>query len=225
MIDRQENKLRMYFSVQNTINKYNAEWQPVPAFGAVFSKFEETIAAIQDTRLVQEGNLTGITKDKAVAKENAIAKALEISTGVFVYGSVSNNNTLMAKVDYSPSELRQSRDTVLTDQLQVIHDEAANIMDNLADYGIDKADLEELQVLIDTYADKVEEPRVSITNRAQATGALVDLFKQGDKFLKEQLDKLMGQFKASNPKFYQVYFNARKIVDLGVRQKEDTFEA
>jgi hypothetical protein len=224
MQDRQENKLRMYLSVQNTINNFNAEWQGVPAFGVVFKSFEEVIAKIQETRLVQEGDLTGITKDKALAKENAIGKALEISTGVFVYGSVSNNNALMAKVDYSPSELRRSRDTVIADRLQIIHDEANSVLSNLADYGIDQADIRELQTLIDAYAETIEDPRTSIATRSQATTALVELFKEGDKIVKEQLDKLMGQFKSSNAKFYQVYFNTRKIIDLGIRQKADEIE-
>ena len=49
---------------------------------------------------------------------------------------------------------------------------------------------------------------------------MLQLLKETDKILKEQLDKLMTQFKISNPEFYQHYFNARMIIDLGIRHKK-----
>lgn len=214
----------MYISVQTVVNKYNTVWSGLPAFVTAFGEFEGVIQSIQDTRLVQEGDISGVPKDKAQAKEAAIQKALEVSTAVFAYAAKNNNNTLKAKVDYSPSELRKSRDTVLIDRLQVIHQEANNIVGSLGDYGIDATDLTELQSLIDAYENLVEEPREAITNRSEATAALPGLFKQGDGLLDEQLDKLMEQFKQDNPKFYRQYFNARIIIDLGVRHVEEPQE-
>ena len=40
-----------------------------------------------------------------------------------------------------------------------------------------------------------------------------------DVVLKDRLDKLMEQFKKEQSKFYRQYFNARIIVDLGVRHE------
>lgn len=219
MTDGQENKLSMYFSTQKVVNKYNSIWSGAPAFVTIFGNFETAIQDIQDTRLVQEGEITGVTVDKAEAKEAAISAGLEIATAVFAYASVNNNNTLKAKVDYSPSDLRRSRDTVLIDRLQVIHDEANGVIGALGDYGIDATDLTDFQSAIDAYENVVQDPREAIGDRASATAALVTLFDDADKLLKEQLDKLMEQYKAPNKKFYAQYFNARIIVDLGGRSE------
>ncbi|KKN10305.1 hypothetical protein LCGC14_1037880 [marine sediment metagenome] len=221
MTDPQENKLSMYISVQTVVNKNDTVWSGLPAFVTAFGEYEGMIQDIQNTRLVQEGDITGVPKDKAQAKEAAIQKALEVSTAVYAYAAKNNNNTLKEKVNYSPSDLRRSRDTVLIDRLQVIHNEANNIVGDLGDYGIDANDLTDLQGLIDAYENLVEEPRAAITNKSEATAALVSLFKQGDALLNEQLDKLMEQFKEDNGKFYTQYFNARIIIDLGVRHEAE----
>jgi hypothetical protein len=221
MTDVQENKLSMWMSTQNVVNKYSAVWSALGAYVTIFDEFEAKIQAVQDTRLVQEGDITGVAADKVLAKEAAITKGLEVSTAVFAFASVNNDNTLKAKVNYSPSELRRSRDTVLIDRLQVIHNEASAAVAVMVGYGIDGADLTELQGLINTYENLVEEPRAALTNRATATEDLVNLFSEGDKLLKEQLDKLMPQFETTSPKFYKQYFNARKIVDLGVRHEPE----
>ena len=42
-----------------------------------------------------------------------------------------------------------------------------------------------------------------------------------DVVLKDRLDKLMEQFKKDQSKFYRQYFNARIIVDLGVRNERE----
>ncbi len=217
MTDPQENKLSMYISVQTVVKKHNTVWSGLPAYVTAFGEFEGVIQSIQDTRLVQEGDISGVPKDKAQAKEAAIQKAIEVASAVYAYAAKNNNNTLKGKVNYSVSELRKSRDTVLIDRLQVIHNEANNIVGSLGDYGIDAADLTALQGLIDAYENLVEEPRGAITNRSEATAALPGLFDQGDGLLNEQLDKLMEQFKQNNPKFYVRYFNTRLIIDLGVR--------
>ena len=221
MNDSQENKLKMYFAVQKVVTNNTEVWKDLKAFADVFTQFGETIQEIQSTRMIQEGNLTGISKDKAQKKEDAISKAVEISSAVFAYASIIRDHTLMAKVDYSPSELRKSRDTILIDQLQVIHEATQAELADLANYGIEADDLAELKTLTHAYEQLLDEPRVAITDRAQATTALADLFAQGDTQLKEQMDKLMVMYKTTHAKFYQTYTNARKIIDLGVRYQTE----
>ena len=220
----QENKLSMYLSVQKVTNTHSAEWQGLPAYATIFASFEDAISQIRNTRLVQEGQITGITKDKAQAQNNAIEKAIQVATAVFAYASIQNNNTLKDKVSYSPSELRRSRDTILIDRLEVIHEAATSVLAELANYGLTQADLDEFSALITSYTNMVEDPRVAITNRARATKDLKSIFKTADKILKEQLDKLMLQYKKTAPEFYQQYFNARLIIDLGIRHKKDEDE-
>lgn len=66
---------------------------------------------------------------------------LEVAATVYTYASKIGDNELREKVNYSPSDLRNSRDTILKDICQTIHDEANAVISNLANYGKTPADL------------------------------------------------------------------------------------
>ena len=221
MTGKQENKLSMYFAVQGVCNENNTVWGGLPAYVSAFGDFEGVIQSIQGSRLVQEKDTKGVTQDKASAVEQVIEKALEVSTAVHAYATDTNNNELREKINYSPSDLKGARDTILIDKCQLIHDEANNVIGSLGDYGVLAADLTDLQSKIDAYEASVAKPREAITNRSTATTELENLLKEGDNILDNRLDKLMSNFKQSDPVFYSTYFNARLIVDLGRRGTAD----
>lgn len=221
MTDKQENKRSMYFAVQKVCNVNNSIWSGLPAFVDAFGSFENTNSEIDTQRQIQEGKTTGITENKQKEEDEMIQISLEIAAAVYAYASKISDNELRDKVSYSPSDLRNSRDTILKDICQVIHDEANNVISNLADYGKTPADLTQQQKEIDDYVAILAKPRTAIGTRATATSKLVELFQQGDGLLKNQLDKLMLNYQTSEPKFYNKYQNARIIVDLGVRHEPE----
>ena len=221
MNSTQENKMSMYLTVQKVTNYHKNEWESHSAFVTLFSNFENQIGLIRETRLVQEGQITGVTKDKAQAQYNAIEKGLQVSTAVFAFASVIGNNKLKDRVSYSPTEFRRCRDTILIDRLTVIIEAAKQNIAELENYGLMQEDIDEYQAIIDTYTEKVEEPRQAITNRSRSTKELKDLFIDADRIMKEQLDKLMPQFKTDSKIFWQQYQNARLIIDLGHRRAKD----
>jgi len=217
MTDKQENKRSMYIAVQKVCNKFNSVWSGLPAFVTAFGDFETTIADIDIQRQIQEGKITGIAENKSKEEEEMRQATIEIAAAVFAYASKIGDNELKEKVNYTPSDLIRSRDTILKDICQTIHDEANAVIAELADYGKTPADLKKQQNEIDDFADILAKPRTAIGTRATATSKLVELFQQGDALLKDQLDKLLVNFQTSNPEFYNQYNNARIIVDLGVR--------
>lgn len=224
MTDKQENKRSMYIAVQKVCNANNSVWSGLPAFVDAFGNFENTIADIDTQRQIQEGKTTGITENKQKEEDEMIQISLEVAAAVYAYASKIGDNELRDKVSYSPSYLRKSRDTILKDICQVIHDEADKVIANLADYGKTPADLTQQQKEIDDFADILAKPRTAIGTRATATTQLVELFQNSDDVLKNQLDKLMLTYQNSEPEFYLPYQNARIIVDLGIRHKEEPEE-
>lgn len=213
----QENKFSMYFAVQKVCTDNNSVWSGLPAFVNAFGEFEGVIQSIQSNRLVQEQDTKGVTQDKGSAGGVLIEQALKVSTAVHAYATDVNNNTLREKINYTLSDLKKARDTILIDKCQLIHDEANNVVANLGDYGITVAELADLQGKIDDYEAIVAGPRNAITDRSTATAELENLFKSGDDVLDNKLDKLMTQFKQTDPGFFTQYFNSRKIVDSGRR--------
>jgi len=217
MTDGQENKLSMALAVQTVVNNNNSVWNGLPAYVTAFGDLETVIGNIQSIRVNQEKDTKGVTKDKGSVEGDLIEKALEVKAAVSAYATDNNNNTLKEKVNYSPSALKQARDTILRDICQLIHDETNAVISGLADYGIVAADLTELQTLIDAYNDVIAAPREAITNRSTATRELKNLIGQMDVILNDRMDMLMETFKKDHPKFHTQYTNARIIVNLGGR--------
>jgi len=217
MTDDQENKLSMALAVQTVVNNNNSVWSGLPAFVTAFGDLETVIGDVQSIRVNQEKDTKGVTKDKGSVEADLIEKTLEVRAAVSAYATDNNDNTLKEKVNYSPSALKQARDTILRDICQLIHDESNTVISGLADYGVVAADLTELQTLIDAYNDVVAAPREAITSRSTATRELKNLIGQMDVILKDRLDMLMETFKKDHPKFHTQYTNARIIVNLGGR--------
>lgn len=224
MTDRQENKRSMYLAVQRVCNRHNSVWSGLGAFVTAFGDFEGIIQQIEDARLIQEGQTTGITENKQKEEDEMIDKTIEVGSAVFAYASDTGNNELKEKVDYSPSALMRSRDTILRDRCKLVHDETEKIISELGDYGIVETDLTELQKEIDDYTEIIAKPRTAIGTRATATTQLVELFKQGDNDLNDRMDRLVEQYKKDEKKFYREYRNARIIVDLGKRFEREEIE-
>ena len=224
MTDKQENKRSMFTSVKNLLYAHNGIWAGIPALEDAYEKFENILLKIDSQAQLQAGNIKGITKQKQKEEDEMIQFALEMATTVKAYASVIGDNDLKDKVSYSPSELRNSRDTVLKDICQNIHDIAQNVISELGDYGKTPEDLQQLQQEIDDYAEILSKPRDAVATRAAATSELANLFQQADEILINQIDNLMVSYKASEPRFYNMYDNARKIVSLGRRSKSEEEE-
>ena len=219
MTNRQENKLSMYLTVQQVTNFHSEAWQDFTPFKNQFSDFEGMIEKIMEIRLIQEGKITGVTKDKTEALNNSVEKAIIISRKLVAYASIIGNNKLKDRVSYSFSELIKSRDTIIINKLHVINEAASQNISELADYGISQENLDELQSLTNTFRAVVENPRQSITNRVRATKEIRAYFKETDSIVKNRMDNLIHHFKATSPVFWQQYKSARKIIDLGHRKK------
>lgn len=211
----EEDKRSMYFSVKVVCNNNKPIWSGLVAFAEAFGEFETTISNIDTQRLIQEGETTGITADKQKVGEEMIQVTLEVAGAVYAYASKIGNNELMKKVNYSHSKLKQSRDSILRDICQLIHDEANNIIADLTDYGKTAQDLEQQQKKIDDFSAIIAKPRVAITSIKTATQKLKELFKTADNILKTRLDKLIEKYKKTQPKFYTDYKSARIIISTG----------
>ena len=222
MTDKQENKRSMYLAVKETVDNFNTAWAGLPAFVTAYGLYTTRLTELNDVRLQQEKATEGVTKDKAEAKEDAIAKAIVVSSAVSAFASVTENETLRGIVDYSQTDMDRSRDTLLIDILRVIYNAANDNAAALVDYGIAATDFGEFEGLIDTYESVVQSPRTAIGEGAAATEYLVEVIAAIDNILKNQMDKLVEVLKNAEGEFYAKYEKARIIVDLRSGGPADT---
>lgn len=221
MTNRQENKNSMYYAVTGICSKHEKIWIVVPAFTKAHSVFNEYFQEIQQVNEIQLTNTTGITKDKQKQEAEMIAKTLLVSSNLFAYASMADNQGLKSRVDCSPSILKRMPDTELKNQCSMVLKAGYEFADALVDFGTSVEDLKALGKEITDYENILAAPREAVATKSTATAKLDELFAQADKVLKEQIDKMMTLFQVKTPDFYREYHNARKIIDLGVRHRKE----
>ncbi|MEZ5082862.1 MAG: hypothetical protein R2750_05375 [Bacteroidales bacterium] len=70
-------------------------------------------------------------------------------------------------------------------------------------------------------SNKPSRKATAVTGQNTPPEAICDKFREADGLLRNKLDKLILIFQPANPEFVSRYFNARIIIDLGVRHTKD----
>lgn len=214
---KQENKLSMYLVVREICRKNSAAWTSVPAYAEAVALFEDKIELIEDALERQEVRIKGITATKTKLREQLIASALEVCKGIKAYADVIGDETLSDTVNYSFGVMLKTRDTVLVQRCQIIYEKALEHSAALLSFGISEANIGKLQEGIVAFDASVSAPRAAVTNRKNATHDIESLLEEADSVLNNRLDNIMETLKGTQPTFFDKYFNARKIIDLGRR--------
>jgi len=208
-----ENKRGMLGAVEAILETNRPIWEPLPAFVKAADDLSGHIETIDTLAQASNGNTTGLTADKRAARDAMTVATLEIAGAVAAYASDEENGELHAKVDYSLSDLRRVRDTEIAGVCLNIHDAAKANLAALADFGVTAKKLTELKGKIDAYSGTVSKPRTAKSNKSATSKLLVVEFGATDNVLSRRLDRLMMQFKATQPAFFSAYSTARLIVD------------
>ncbi len=221
MKKRDEDKLSMYYVVQKVCTDNSSVWSSLPAFTTAFGNFGTKISALEAAIEKQETVITGHAQQKQKAEDALVAKTLEIAKTVSAYAKVQNDDVLKNKVAYSKTDLTKVRDSITLQRCMVIRDEAQLIIGSLGAYGVTSTDLNQLQTLLTNFSMLLPTPRAAITDRKRATDDITTLEREIDEILKGLMDPLVENFKATNLNFYKQYFDARMIVDTGVKGSDD----
>ena len=105
------------------------------------------------------------------------------------------------------------RDLELPEQVTRFTDLLTTHLPDLADYCVTEAQVTDLVTSVDDFREMVGMPRLKRSEVGLANKSADELLKNVLDILKNQLDKVMLQFKLSDPSFYEGYLKARVIVD------------
>ena len=213
-----ENILSMYGAVTEICNQYNPVWSGNTAFTNNFASFTAKVAEIENLKLIQQKNITGIAQDKKAKRIAVTNSAMAIIGATVAYAVATSNNTLKEEVRYTRSALNSLRDTDFITAVRIVHTKATENLAHLGEYGIEPALLDVLNTLIGEYESLAQDPRAAIADRKAATQNFKPLFDSANGIL-EILDALVEVFKPENLAFYNAYKASRIIVDLGIRHE------
>ena len=213
MKSKDEARLNMYETVYNQGTKNLKVIATIRAFETAHTVLGGICVAIRANNLISTTARTGASKDKAALKKSMTDIAIVHASALAAYADASGNNVLFDKSNLSPTTLERASDSEVEDVCKMIHTLATENLTNLADYGITSTSVGTLENSILAYHNAITSPRELQSQAKAANANIKTLFKQGNKVLKNQMDKLAKGFKTTYPEFATEYVSNREIVD------------
>jgi hypothetical protein len=166
-----------------------------------------------------EGPGMGKVAAKVQAEDQLVGALIPIASALFVHAGARKDPELKQKSDISETALRRVRDTELVAKASSLLKTANQYASALGDFGVTPAMLTECQSKLDAFNASIGQSESGAAERVAARTNLLELFDVADKTLTEELDRLMELVRGSQTQFYNEYFAARVIKDLGVRHR------
>ena len=216
MRKHEENKQTMYKAVLAKLNANKSKTDTIPAFADSITAFRTTVEGIEAKAMQMNNAVAGKTMTKLQAEDEMIQSLMPTASALYAYGRKEKNAELTAKADVKESYLRRMRDTELVIKARSIHELAAANAAALAPYGITDAKVNALKEKIDSYDTSLGERESGSAARTGARLSLTELFAKADDLLENEIDRQMELLREAYTEFYNEYFAARVIRDLGI---------
>lgn len=220
MNDVQENKQSMYKTVITVTDEHSAAYAAIPGFGTAYVAFKVKTSEIEALKLIQISDAKGFAAEKERKMGLMADKAVIVIGGLNAFAIADNNDALREKINYSRTAILNARDMDAISYCTIVLSEATAHEGEISDYGVKPADTTALQNAINDFTAIVQAPRAAIADKKAATEMLPPLFDAADTKLKI-MDSIVKTLKETNTAFYEAYFVAREIIDLGHRKRPD----
>jgi len=208
----ESSKLNSYLAVQTLFAANRNILESLGALDESSEELTENIMAIHTNVQVQTS-----PSGAAAAKQQALLAvgdlAYEIAGGVLSFAEKSDDVALAARVRISRTTMTAGSGNVISSRIQRVIDIATEQVESLGSYGVTQTKINSLKQRLKTYDAVRVLPRQAIAAAGAATRQLERLFPKADRLLKNRIDKLVWQFRRSEPEFYQKYQVARTIVN------------
>lgn len=213
-------KLNSYLALQSLLVASKAIVASVPALQEAIDAFMDFIEEISLNVKIQ-ASPSGAAEAKRDALKALGDLAYEAAGAVLALADKSSDPALAARVRFSRSAVTAGSSNAVVARVQDIIDATTENLDSLGDRGVTTEKLKALKQALKAYETVRALPRTAIGAGAAATKALERLFPQVDRLLENQIDRLVWQFRATTPDFYDKYQTARAIVDAATNGASD----
>ena len=204
----------MFKAVRDYMGGHSAVWDGIVANVNAYNLLSARITEIDGLVARQERNLGGITADKAAVRKVLEQKVLIVANAAASYAVAVGNNTLLAEVDYSPTDLSTLSEQRIDDVAARVKEIGETNLLALGDYGVTSDDNTAIGDAIDEYEVAKTAPDVARAERSGMTETLAPLVSETGKLLREQMDKLMARYETESPEYHAGYEAARVVIDL-----------
>lgn len=220
MSDKLSAKLRMYKLLLATMKTFEASWKTHPAFARAVAVLEAEVIAINALNAEVQKNNSGVTEDKGTAKLHMIEEAVKIAGALLALADSIESKELFASADFEKTDFVKAKETDVDDMALIVYHLAEKHLAQLADYGITQEDLDHLAQYIENFSERIGQPKVLLNSTKQARNTQSAHFDNADRAIKNQLKKLILQFKTKDKAFYEAFENASTVTNLSPRTTE-----
>lgn len=224
MNKQQTAKNSSFLALAGIFNTHATKVESIPALNLAVEKFSDAVLGI-DTNAQTQASPSGATRAKQAALIALVDCAELVAGAVHSLAEANEDEGLAAQVDFSRSDLLAGSGTAIVARAKGILDVAKANAAALVEHGVSAGKLTAFNNAIKTYDSLRSTPRQARAAKAAATKQLGRLFPKADRVLSRTIDKLMVQFKESEPEFYDQYQTARSIVNIGARPSGTEEEA
>jgi hypothetical protein len=219
MNQNQINKARMYGAVCLVFDNHAGLIQPFPELVSALQRLKDGQSLILEYRLVQEADNSGLTTNRDIVKADFIESILKFSAALRAYATSTKNEDLKAKAHYVSSDLKKSPDPILFDIGTLLYGLANPVKTKLAKYSVGDEEFGVMEKLLAIFKLAYPQQRVATAESKVSTLNIGKVFKSMDNLLKDEIDEMMLPFQFTQTDFYNIYKNARKIVNYSGRGK------
>lgn len=192
----------------------------MPAFAEAYAAAKATLDAVAAAENLRQQNRQAIKVGKQQFRDDIANRAMEIAAAIVTYASGKNELQLKAAMNFTRSELVHVSDPELGAKTANILAAAKALNGQLTPFGITEEVLTRYEAMVDQYLVAANEPRNTTAMRKQAGQVIRDGLNELRDKLKNQLDKLMLQYRSSHPDFYNQYIVKRTVVNPGQRKTQ-----
>ena len=215
------NKLNMLKAVNAVLESSITIVSEYPALSEAAAELKTKIAEINAIDMIFSTSIDGKTSTKNMLEDELIEDLMPVKAALYAYSVRNKNEELKTLTKESESTLKRMRDPEFLQKAELIKTEAQKHLTDLAAYKITEIVLTELQEKITAFGEALDGKDTGFANRSALRIALTEKFDEADNILTEQLDALIELVRKSNTLFYDQYYVARVIKDLGTPQKTE----
>ena len=219
MTKKQEDKLSMWTVANAVLSKHEAVWTKIKAFANAAALFRQIRLDIDPEADTQQSDKTGITQNKAQQRSDLIEECKQAALNIESYAINKKDFELEKRFQFTPTYFEKLRDNALPIAAHSIFNKAQALQKELNDYGVTPETLKELNEAILRYENINPAPQLASGNRKQATVNIAGKLKDGTVQLK-LMDKMLGNFRKTNPGFVSAFKNARVVINTTIFQTD-----
>ena len=204
----------MHIATQLFLKERNGEAMLLPAFEEYMLALGLSLAATGTIISKQLEDNSGVSENKTIKRDFAMSKGLEVSRKMVAFAMVQKDEEI--RMQAQVPDLARFADTVIYAKLQGIYDLAFLHKLEAARFGITDTLLGALNSALLDYFVAIPRPRLNIDALKVLTQELTEHQERTAEILKV-IDALVDTVKDSQPEFWQIYHNVRKLEHRGQR--------